>query len=116
MPIYSYWNCCVYGSGKRCKNKNWVLSKIKSYSKCVFKILVDCDMPHIEVTSSISVHKSSIEEVNFSFLIFNTNSLMDRYYHTFSFVSFKMVSNTCPIIGQQVVIIFPTQKVTIVTL
>ena len=51
-----------------------------------------------------------------SFLIFNTNSLMDRYYHTFSVVSFKMVSNNCPIIGQQVVISFPTQKVTIATL
>ena len=43
-----------------------------------------------------------------SFLFFNTNSLMDRYYHTFSFVSLKTVSNKCPIIGQQVLIIFPT--------
>ena len=42
-------------------------------------------------------------------LIFNTNSLMDQYYHTFSFVSLKMVSKKCPIIiAQQVVIIFPT--------
>ena len=32
-------------------------------------------------------------------LFFNTNSLMDRYYHTFSSVSLKMVSNKCSIIG-----------------
>ena len=41
-------------------------------------------------------------------LFFNTNSLMDRYYQTFSFVSLKMISNKCPIITQQVVIICPT--------
>ena len=41
---------------------------------------------------------------------------MDRYYHAFSFVSLKMVSNKFPIIGQQVVIIFPTWKVAIATL
>ena len=39
-------------------------------------------------------------------LFFNTNSLMDRYHHTFSFVSLKIVSNKCPIIAQQVMIIF----------
>ena len=49
-------------------------------------------------------------------LFFNTNSLMDQYFHTFSFVSVKMVSNKCPIIGQQVVIIFRHKKVTIATL
>ena len=32
------------------------------------------------------------------FVIFNTNSLMDRYYHTSSFVSLRVVSNKCPII------------------
>ena len=32
---------------------------------------------------------------------------MDQYYHTFSFCIFEMVSNKCPIIMQQVVIIFP---------
>ena len=42
------------------------------------------------------------------FLFLNTNYLMDGYYHTFSFVSLKIVSNKCPIIGQQVVIIFPS--------
>ena len=47
---------------------------------------------------------------------FETISLMDRYYDTFSLASLKMVSKKCPIIAQQVVIIFPTEKVTIATL
>ena len=42
-----------------------------------------------------------------SFLIFfNTNSLRDRCYHTVSFVSMKIISNKCPFIVQQVLIIF----------
>ena len=36
-------------------------------------------------------------------LFFNTNSLIDQFYQTFSF----KVSNKCPIIAPQVVIIFP---------
>ena len=31
-------------------------AKLKTYPKCVFKILVDCDMSKIEVASSVSVH------------------------------------------------------------
>ena len=37
---------------------------------------------------------------------FNTNSLRDRCYHTVSFVSMKIISNKCPFIVQQVLIIF----------
>ena len=39
-------------------------------------------------------------------LFFNTNSLRDRCYHTVSFVSMKIISNKCPFIAQQVLIIF----------
>ena len=38
--------------------------------------------------------------------IFNTNSLRDRYYRTVSFVSMTIISNKCPFIVQQVLIIF----------
>ena len=50
---------------------------------------------------------STLKVAQSSFLIFfNTNSLRDRCYHTVSFVSIKIISNKCPFIVQQVLIIF----------
>ena len=59
----------------------------------------------------------SLKVAQSSFLIFfNTNSLRYECYHTVSFVSMKIISNKCPFIVQQVLIIFIPQKVTIATL
>ena len=40
---------------------------------------------------------------------------MDQYYHSLSVSASRMVSNECPVIGKQVMVIVMTQQVTIVT-
>ena len=77
--------------------------------------LIPCSFQESFSISLPYYRKRSIWWLKTVSLYFNTYSLMDRYYHTFLFVSLKMVSNKCPIIGQQVEIIFPTLMVTIAT-